>query len=194
MKQFLTLTERFFRVKLRDRVSTAILLLQAPIIAILIALVFDDASEKTAALFILVIAAVWLGCSNAAREIVSEQAIFKRERMVNLKIPSYLFSKVTVLMLLCFVQCTILAMIVVPSIDMESSFFSIFFLAAFNFAAFIVIRFVCFFSCINFGSGNGFNPAYINSAGSSWRANYNFCKYECLRKSNCSIPYNPVGF
>ncbi len=38
MKQFLTLTERFFRVKLRDRVSTAILLLQAPIIAILIAL------------------------------------------------------------------------------------------------------------------------------------------------------------
>jgi ABC-type multidrug transport system ATPase subunit len=128
MKQFLTLTERFFRVKLRDRVSTAILLLQAPIIAVLIALVFDDASEKTAALFILVIAAVWLGCSNAAREIVSEQAIFKRERMVNLKIPSYLFSKVTVLMLLCFVQCAILAVIVVPSINMESSFFSIFFL------------------------------------------------------------------
>jgi len=128
MKQFLTLTERFFRVKLRDRVSTAILLLQAPIIAILIALVFDEATEKTAALFILVIAAVWLGCSNAAREIVSEQAIFKRERMVNLKIPSYLFSKVAVLMLLCVVQCAILAMIVVPAINMESSFFSIFFL------------------------------------------------------------------
>ncbi|MBT8387511.1 MAG: ABC transporter permease, partial [Ignavibacteria bacterium] len=128
MKQFLTLTERFFRVKLRDRVSTAILLLQAPIIALLIALVFDDPGEKTAALFILVIAAVWLGCSNAAREIVSEQAIFKRERMVNLKIPSYLFSKVAVLMLLCVVQCAILAMIVVPAINMESSFLSIFFL------------------------------------------------------------------
>jgi len=128
MKQFLTLTERFFKVKLRDRVSTAILLLQAPIIAALIALVFDDAGEKTAALFILVIAAVWLGCSNAAREIVSEQAIFKRERMVNLKIPSYIFSKVTVLMLLCSVQCAILAAIVVPSINMESSFLSIFFL------------------------------------------------------------------
>ena len=128
MKQFLTLTGRFFKVKLRDRVSTAILLLQAPIIAALIALVFDDAIEKTAALFILVIAAVWLGCSNAAREIVSEQAIFKRERMVNLKIPSYIFSKVTVLMLLCLVQCAILAGIVVPSLNMESSFLSIFFL------------------------------------------------------------------
>jgi len=128
MKQFFTLTGRFFRVKLRDKVSTAILLLQAPIIAALIALVFDDATEKTAALFILVIAAVWLGCSNAAREIVSEQAIFKRERMVNLKIPSYLFSKVTVLMLLCLVQCAILAGIVVPSLNMDSSFLSIFFL------------------------------------------------------------------
>ncbi len=127
-KQFFTLTDRFFRVKLRDRVSTAILLLQAPIIAILIALVFDEPSEKTAALFILVIAAVWLGCSNAAREIVSEQAIFKRERMVNLKIPSYILSKITVLMLLCFVQCIILAGIVVPAINMESSFFSIFLL------------------------------------------------------------------
>ena len=128
MKQFLTLTERFFRVKLRDRVSTAILLLQAPIIAILIALVFDDATEKTGALFILVIASVWLGCSNAAREIVSEQAIFKRERMVNLKIPSYIFSKVTVLMMLCVVQCVILAGIVVPAINMDASFLSIFFL------------------------------------------------------------------
>ena len=128
MKQFLTLTGRFFRVKLRDRVSTAILLLQAPIIAILIALVFDDASEKTGALFILVIASVWLGCSNAAREIVSEQAIFKRERMVNLKIPSYIFSKVTVLIMLCVVQCVILAGIVVPAINMDASFLSIFFL------------------------------------------------------------------
>lgn len=128
MKQFLTLTGRFFKVKLRDRVSTAILLLQAPIIAALIALVFNDESERTAALFILVIAAVWLGCSNAAREIVSEQAIFKRERMVNLKIPSYIFSKVTVLMMLCVIQCAILAAIVVPSINMESSFLSIFFL------------------------------------------------------------------
>ncbi|TDJ55888.1 MAG: hypothetical protein E2O46_01915 [Ignavibacteria bacterium] len=127
-KQYITLTSRYFRVKLRDHVSTAILLLQAPIIAALIAIVFDEFVERTAALFILVIAAIWLGCSNAAREIVSEQAIFKRERMVNLKIPSYLFSKVTVLMLLCIIQCFVLAIIVVPAIDMESSVMSMFFL------------------------------------------------------------------
>ncbi|MGB5894707.1 MAG: ATP-binding cassette domain-containing protein, partial [Ignavibacteriaceae bacterium] len=127
-KQYVTLTSRYFRVKLRDHVSTAILLLQAPIIAALIAVVFDEFAERTAALFILVIAAIWLGCSNAAREIVSEQAIFKRERMVNLKIPSYLFSKVTVLMMLCVIQCFVLAIIVVPALEMESSVISMFFL------------------------------------------------------------------
>ncbi len=128
LKQYLTLTSRYFKVKSRDHVSTAILLLQAPIIAALIALVFNEFEERTAALFILVIAAVWLGCSNAAREIVAEQAVYKRERMVNLKIPSYLFSKVTVLLLLCVIQCAVLAVIVVPSLDMNSSVISMFFM------------------------------------------------------------------
>jgi ABC-type multidrug transport system ATPase subunit/pSer/pThr/pTyr-binding forkhead associated (FHA) protein len=128
LKQFFTLTSRYFRVKLRDHVSTAILLLQAPIIAALIALVFDAKDERMAALFILVIAAIWLGCSNAAREIVSEQSIYRRERMVNLKIPSYLFSKITVLMLLCIIQCGILAGIAVPALEMEVTFVSMFLL------------------------------------------------------------------
>jgi ABC-type multidrug transport system ATPase subunit len=128
LKQYFTLTSRYFRVKLRDHVSTAILLLQAPIIAALIALVFNDANERMAALFILVIAAIWLGCSNAAREIVSEQSIYRRERMVNLKIPSYLFSKITVLMLLCVIQCGILAGIAVPALEMEVSFSAMFIL------------------------------------------------------------------
>lgn len=126
LKQYFTLTSRYFRVKLRDKVSTAILLLQAPIIAVLIAMVFDTDSERMAALFILVIAAIWLGCSNAAREIVSEQSIYKRERMVNLKIPSYLFSKITVLLLLCVVQCGILAGITVPALEMEAGFTAMF--------------------------------------------------------------------
>ncbi|NNL19740.1 MAG: FHA domain-containing protein [Ignavibacteriaceae bacterium] len=128
LKQFSTLTSRYFRVKLRDQVSTAILLLQAPIIALLIALVFDAPEERTAALFILVIAAIWLGCSNAAREIVSEHSIYRRERMVNLKIPSYIFSKITVLLLLCVIQCGILVGIAVPALGMEVSFSAMFFL------------------------------------------------------------------
>lgn len=133
LKQYLTLVSRYFKVKLRDKVSTAILLLQAPIIAALIALVFDDPfEERVPALFILVIAAIWLGCSNAAREIVSEHSIYKRERMVNLKIPSYLFSKVTVLLLLCIIQCAVLAGITVPVLEMEVTVIETFFLLLFT--------------------------------------------------------------
>lgn len=110
-KQYFFLTSRYIKIKLRDKISTLILLLQAPLIAFLISLVFSNDNERTQALFVLVIAAIWLGCSNAAREIVGEQSIYKRERMVFLKIPSYLLSKITVLSLLCIIQSGILTLV-----------------------------------------------------------------------------------
>src|SRR5262249_57629217 len=42
---------------------------------------------------ILVIAVLWFGCNNAAKEIVKEEAIYGRERAVNLHIGPYLGSK-----------------------------------------------------------------------------------------------------
>jgi ABC transport system ATP-binding/permease protein len=69
-------------------------------------------TDNSAAVFFLVVAAVWFGTSNAAREIVSERAIYQRERMVNLKLANYVFSKFLLLSLFCVVQCTILLSIV----------------------------------------------------------------------------------
>ncbi|MBU0602949.1 MAG: FHA domain-containing protein [Gammaproteobacteria bacterium] len=120
LRQWSVLTQRYATIKLRDRMSTLILLVQAPVIAAVIALVFagelDDAAGRNAygafALFLMAVSAVWFGCSNAAREIVSEQAIYRRERMVNLKIPSYVMSKFVVLGALCAVQCALLLAIV----------------------------------------------------------------------------------
>jgi hypothetical protein len=43
---------------------------------------------------------------------VGETAIFQRERMVNLKLPSYVFSKMAVLAMICAVQCVLLLGIV----------------------------------------------------------------------------------
>lgn len=68
--------------------------------------------DQTGALFFLVVAAVWFGTSNAAREIVSERAIYLRERMVNLGIVNYVMSKFIVLAGFCVVQCLILQSIV----------------------------------------------------------------------------------
>ena len=62
--------------------------------------------------FILGLAALWFGCSNAVREIVAEWPVYQRERMVNLKLASYVASKLTTLGALCLFQCAILLAIV----------------------------------------------------------------------------------
>jgi hypothetical protein len=68
--------------------------------------------DHTAAMFFVVVSAVWFGTSNSAREIVTERAIYLRERMVNLGLFNYVFSKFIILSLICVLQCTILLGIV----------------------------------------------------------------------------------
>ena len=69
-------------------------------------------TDHTAALFFVVVSAVWFGTSNSAREIVTERAIYLRERMVNLSILNYVFSKYVILLFICIFQCTVLLGIV----------------------------------------------------------------------------------
>ena len=63
-------------------------------------------------LFIMSFTAVLFGSVNAAREIVKEAPIYRRERAVNLGIIPYMFSKIVVLSLLCLLQIAILVIIV----------------------------------------------------------------------------------
>ncbi|NUO50269.1 MAG: ATP-binding cassette domain-containing protein, partial [Polyangiaceae bacterium] len=70
------------------------------------------APDHTAAIFFLIVSAIWFGTSNAAREIVSERAIYLRERMVNLGLFNYVMSKYVLLAFFCVVQCTMLLGIV----------------------------------------------------------------------------------
>lgn len=120
--QWWTLVRRCSNIKLKDVGGTAILLAQAPIIAMLTVIAFSGQTNEQSywkvagamykPIFVLVIAALWFGCSNSAREIIGEWAIYHRERMVNLKIPSYVASKFTVLGALCVIQCAGLLVIV----------------------------------------------------------------------------------
>jgi hypothetical protein len=68
--------------------------------------------DNTVAMFFVVVSAVWFGTSNAAREIVTERAIYMRERMVNLSLFNYVFSKYIILSLVCVFQCAVLLGIV----------------------------------------------------------------------------------
>lgn len=125
-RQTLVLVRRGLALKVRDVWNSAILVAQAPIIAFLLVLVFGAASRKSGGaieaaqagaasatvLFLLNIAGIWFGCSNAAREIVAEWAVFGRERMVGLRLPAYLASKIGLLGCIGFAQCATLLLIV----------------------------------------------------------------------------------
>lgn len=63
-------------------------------------------------LFVMAFAAVLFGCINGVRAIVGETAIYRRERMVNLRIAPYMFSKIIVLGILSLIQALILVYIV----------------------------------------------------------------------------------
>lgn len=61
---------------------------------------------------LMIFSAIWLGASNSAREIIKELPIYRRERLVNLRIAPYLMSKVAVLSVLCLIQSLLLVTIV----------------------------------------------------------------------------------
>ncbi len=88
---------------------------------------FIKVNDFGGAIFLMAIAAIWFGTSNAAREIVSEQAIYRRERMVNLSIFNYVMSKFTFLTLLATLQCSILLGIVFWSLGLGANDPQVFF-------------------------------------------------------------------
>lgn len=106
--QMLVLSARYARVMLADRLNLAILFGQAPIIALLTGLAVGHDWARDFPYFVLALSAIWFGCSNAAREIVKEMSIYRRERMVNLGIVPYVGSKLVVLTLIGLVQIALL--------------------------------------------------------------------------------------
>jgi ABC-type multidrug transport system ATPase subunit/ABC-type multidrug transport system permease subunit len=119
LRQSLVLMRRAISLKARDLSNSSILLAQAPVIALLLLAAFGDATKgehgdgaTATVLFLMNIAAIWFGCSNAAREIVAEWPVFSRERMVGLRLPAYLGSKLAVLSTVGLVQCALLLGIV----------------------------------------------------------------------------------
>lgn len=119
--QFLLLTNRYYHTLIGDKRNLALLLLQAPIIGLLLLIGFgrnifdvqggDFAAAKTLT-FLLVIITVWFGTNNAARELVKEAAIYRRERRIGLKFAPYLASKLVIQFGLILVQVAMLLAIV----------------------------------------------------------------------------------
>jgi ABC-type multidrug transport system ATPase subunit/pSer/pThr/pTyr-binding forkhead associated (FHA) protein len=127
-RQFRLLTRRYFELLLRDPTNVLILLAQAPIIAVFIVILarsnvlrtvsthadlaqpLDIYAQRT--LFIMTASAIWFGTINAAREIVKETPIYRRERAVVVGVVPYVLSKVVALGVLCIIQDYVLLYIV----------------------------------------------------------------------------------
>lgn len=116
--QWLTFCKRYGQLILRDRGNLILLLVQAPLIALILFGVTDAKAlqenplKAEIPLFILTTASLWLGVLNSIREIVKERPIFERERMVNLSVGAYLFSKVFVLSVFACIQAFSLTAII----------------------------------------------------------------------------------
>ncbi|GAB4195181.1 MAG: FHA domain-containing protein [Roseiflexaceae bacterium] len=117
LRQFGILTRRYSELLTRDRRNLLILLLQAPLISALLAVVSksnvlispsESIMSTLTTLCMLATVAVWFGIINAAREIAKEEPIYRRERLANLRIGPYVLSKVLVLFVLVLIQSAML--------------------------------------------------------------------------------------
>jgi ABC transport system ATP-binding/permease protein len=108
IRQWLTLSSRYMQVLLRDKLNLFILLMQAPAIAILTFFVMGDDKPRDFVYFVVALVAVWFGTTVAAREIVRERPVYRRERMFNLGILPYVGSKLFILGIIVAIQCLLL--------------------------------------------------------------------------------------
>jgi ABC-type multidrug transport system ATPase subunit len=73
-------------------------------------------------LFVLVIIVLWFGCNNAAKEIVKEEAVYGRERAVNLGIVPYLASKFVVQSIITSFHALLLMVILYGTLELLARF------------------------------------------------------------------------
>ena len=136
--QWWTLVRRNYLLKVRDRAQLLILLAQAPLFGVLLGLVYGalqkvssqaEPGETFAQIlgieFLMVVAAVWFGCNNVARDVVGEWTVYQRERMVSLKLPSYIFSKFAIAAVLGLVQCAVLLGLVTVICNLQAPFWKV---------------------------------------------------------------------
>jgi len=120
IQQVRILGARYLRLVLRDRRNLAILLGQAPLMALALIGLFavdvfsaeGDAGAAAQLLFLLITTVIWLGSIDSARELIKERAIFVREAAIGVTTGSYLASKVLVLFGLAMIQVALVLTIV----------------------------------------------------------------------------------
>lgn len=127
-RQFAVLSRRYIDTILRDRKTAALLMLIAPILGALDFVVWDrqlfdpvkgSATQAVTMLFMVTLITILVGTVTSVREIVKEDAIYRRERMVGLKVLPYIGSKVAVGLLFAIYSALVLFIFKLLAVDMS---------------------------------------------------------------------------
>ena len=112
------LSERYVKLLLRDHKNLALLIGQAPILALAQVGLFQpgildrpggNPADAIQVLFLAVITIVWVGSTGSVREVVRERGVLQRERAIGVRLSAYLISKVGVLFALMVLQTLLYA-------------------------------------------------------------------------------------
>jgi len=116
VRQFKILSGRNIKILTRDKASLVLMLASAPLVALIDVLMafilgrdlfsfYDgDTANAVTSMFQPIIFAIMIGGLSQMREFVKEADIFRRERLVNLKVLPYVISKIWVAALLALYQ------------------------------------------------------------------------------------------
>ena len=119
--QYAIKTHRGVRLLMSDRRTLATLLLQAPVLGALLAIVIPQhalvsnsvgARQLLIALFGMALTMIWFGLINSIREFSKERRVWARERMSGASAISYIASKLTIQWTLTVIQAVMLFVVV----------------------------------------------------------------------------------
>ncbi|MBQ0053630.1 MAG: ATP-binding cassette domain-containing protein [Bacteroidales bacterium] len=109
----------FFRRNIVSKITNAqymaITLLEAPLLALIVALLTHFTPDSgtysvmenknlVSYMFMAVIVAIFIGMSGSAEEIFKDRALLKREKFLRLSYSSYIWSKILYMAMVCFIQ------------------------------------------------------------------------------------------
>lgn len=121
--QLPVLCSRYMKLIINDKQRLLLLLIQAPVLALLISLVadgqqFEQYEMTKSLLFALSCSAFWVGMLNAIQEVCKERSIMKREYMTGLSLNAYILSKIFVLGILCLIQSVLIVGVFTMSVGL----------------------------------------------------------------------------
>ncbi len=123
LKQFTVYATRNVLTKLSDIQYITVCLLEAPLLALLLAYIiryynvsdggytFELNENVPIYIFIAVVIAIFIGLSVSAEEIIKDRKILKREAFLHLSRGSYLFSKTAVLFVISAIQAVLFVLV-----------------------------------------------------------------------------------